>query len=144
MADEKQEETKVKKKHKLTAKITETTNPNDPESDKAVDITFYDGDNKIGEASVSGIDIKNGFLYNVEVFKKYRGQGYGNDIMDYVLSHYSINELTVEPDNVIAINLYKKYGFKPYKKFKENGKIMLDMRINKVAESTIFDGVIFM
>lgn len=126
------------KEASLQTKISNTINKNDPISQKAVDIKFYDKGTQIGEASISAIDTNNAFLYNVEVFKPYRGKGYSHDIMKYCLSHYNINELTVESNNKIAINLYKKYGFKEIKHFDENGKDMIDMKINpSIKESCI-------
>lgn len=122
-------ESKNNKAPRVTAKVIDTSNPNDGLSSKAVDLTFYnENKEKVGEASISAVDTDNGFLYNVEVLKKYRGMGYGSSIMEYVLKHYKVKELTVEETNEIAINLYKKYGFKVAMKFKENGKNMLDMK----------------
>jgi len=117
--------------HNLTVKEVPTNNPNDPVSSKGVKLTFFNGKDKIGEASISAVDTDNGFLYDVEVFEPYRGKGYANDIMKYILKNYKVNELTVEPTNDIAINLYKKFGFKESKKFKENGKNMIDMKIHE-------------
>lgn len=119
-----------KKPHKLTVKTEKTSNPNDTLSSKAVDLTFYDGNDKVGECSVSSIDTDRPFLYNLEVFKKYRGKGYSHDIMKYVLSHYKIFELTVDKDNEIAIELYKKHGFKLYCEFKDGNEWVYDMRID--------------
>lgn len=129
-----------KKSHKLTVKSKPRNNPNDTVSPKGVKLDFYDGNDHIGEASISSVDTDQGFLYDVEVFEKFRGQGYANDLMKYILSHYRVNELTVEKGNDIAINLYKKFGFKKAMDFKENGKDMIDMKIDltkKVEESVM-------
>lgn len=123
------ESTLLESNRNITVKTINTTNPNDSVSSKAVKVTFYDSNEKIGEASASAIDTNEAFLYDVEVFEKYRGQGYGNDIISYMLKHYKINELTVEKTNTIAINLYKKFGFKIVKEFEENGKPMFDMKL---------------
>lgn len=126
----------------VTATEEKRDNPNDHDSPTGVKLTFFDIiKNKVGEASISAIDTPNGFLYDVEVFEKYRGQGYGNSIMQYVLKHYKVTELTVEKGNTVAMSLYKKFGFRKEIDFKENGKNMIDMRkgyVQKaVAESTI-------
>lgn len=126
----------------VTATEEKRDNPNDHDSPTGVKLTFFDTNkNKVGEASISAIDTPNGFLYDVEVFEKYRGQGYGNSIMQYVLKHYKVTELTVEKGNTVAMSLYKKFGFRKEIDFKENGKDMIDMRkgyVQKaVAESTI-------
>lgn len=96
----------------LRVESEEITNPNDTLSNKAVKLSFYDKNVKIGEASISAIDTNNGFLYDFEVFKQYRGRGYGRRIMQYIMSHYSVTDLTVDSSNMVAINLYKSFGFK--------------------------------
>ena len=103
---------KFKKVRKLRVESEEITNPNDTLSNKAVKLSFYDKNVKIGEASISAIDTNNGFLYDFEVFKQYRGRGYGRRIMQYIMSHYSVTDLTVDSSNMVAINLYKSFGFK--------------------------------
>jgi len=56
------------------------------------------------------------FLYGISTLKKYRHKGYANCILDETekilrnLSYEEI-ELTVAPENKIAINLYKKHGY---------------------------------
>lgn len=111
----------------LSVKEFETENPNDWKSKKAVRIDFYDDGKKIGTTSISGIDTDEGFLYEVEVFKKYRGKGYGSQIIKYCIDHYPVKELTVETSNEVAIHLYKKFGFKIKKTFKDDGKEFYDM-----------------
>lgn len=115
----------------IVAKAVPSTNPNDGLSSTAIDITFFDEKQKIGEASASAIDTDSAFLYNVEVFSKFRGKGYANSIMQYMLTVYPITDLTVEKNNKVAIELYKKFGFKPEKQFTEHGEQMLFMRRDK-------------
>jgi len=113
----------------VTAVERNSTNPNDTLSCKAVDLVFYNEDNApVGTASVSSVDTPCGFLYNVEVYPKFRGQGYGDAIVNYMVTRFSITELTVAIDNRIAISLYKKFGFERAMDFEENGRPMLDMR----------------
>lgn len=103
----------------LKAKIKTIKNPHDDKT-KAVKIDFYDGsDNHIGEVSISSADTSNGFVYDLEVFEKYRGKGYGRKIMMFVLKNYSVTDLTVDLDNTVAINLYKSLGFKIKQKWKD-------------------------
>ena len=105
-------------KHNITVKTTPTTNPNDNVSKKAVKLDFYDNDKKIGIAYISAIDTDNGYIDNLEVYKKYRGNGYANDIMKYILKNYKAKSLSVLKTNNIAINLYKKFGFKVTQSYK--------------------------
>lgn len=96
----------------LTAKIKTIDNPHDDKT-KAVKINFYNKSNdRIGQVCISSADTNNGFVYDLEVVKKYRGKGYGHKIMIFVMNNYKIKDLTVNPDNQIAINLYKSLGFK--------------------------------
>lgn len=113
---------------KFQVKEEATDNPNDPISSTATKLTFYLQDEKIGEASISAVDTTTGFLYDVEVFPKYRGKGYGTDIMHYIMTNYNVTELTVEQSNTKAIKLYEKFGFTIRKRFRENGKPMYDMQ----------------
>ena len=52
-----------------------------------------------------------------EVTTKERGKGIGNELLNYLIEKYKDNNiknitLEVKEDNIAAINLYKKYGFK--------------------------------
>ena len=114
----------------FTVRKTKTKNENDPISSEAVKLDFYLNKEHIAEASISAVDTDKGFLYDFEVFKKYRGKGYGTAILKYVLSHYKVNELTVDKSNTKAIKLYKRFGFKTGVEFKEDGKTRVDMKIN--------------
>ena len=105
-------------------------NPNDPVGKEAHDLSFYLDGKKIADISISAVDSDRAFLYNFEVKKDYRGKGYGTAILKYVLKNYSVNELTVNKDNIRAIDLYKRFGFKVGKEFKEDGKTRVDMKIN--------------
>ena len=49
--------------------------------------------------------------------KKGRGRGIGDKLLNYLIEKYKDSDiknitLEVKEDNIIAINLYKKYGFK--------------------------------
>ena len=101
----------------LTVRKTKTKNENDSVSSEAVKLDFYLNKEHIAEASISAVDTGKGFLYDLEVFKKYRGQGNGTKIMQYILSHYKVSDLSVDTDNTPAIKLYTKFGFKRKKSF---------------------------
>lgn len=106
----------------LRVEVKESTNPNDGQSSKAVELTFYLGNDKVGEAGVSGYDTGAGFLYDLEVVERFRGKGYSKQILDYVMKNYSVTDLSVAVDNKVAINLYEKFGFKLKKTFNSNGE----------------------
>lgn len=117
-------------------------NPNDPVGKEAHDLAFYLDNTKIADISISAVDSNKAFLYNFEVKKSYRGKGYGSAILKYVLSHYKVNELTVDKSNTRAIKLYKRFGFKTGIEFKEDGKTRVDMKINLNESSLKSDKMI--
>lgn len=135
------DETAKHSRPKITAKISKTKNPNDGLSSTAVRLWFFnERKEEIGEASASAIDTNTAFLYDVEVFPAYRGKGYGYAIVEYMMEHYPITELTVEKSNKVAISLYKKFGFTKTMEFKENGKNMIDMKTpGAISESSTID-----
>ena len=79
-------------------------------------ITFVEKDKVIGFLLYSliydRIEIE-----QFEVITKERGRGIGNKLLKYLIEKYKDSDiknitLEVKEDNIIAINLYKKYGFK--------------------------------
>ena len=48
----------------------------------------------------------------LEVCKDYRGNGYGDKLIERAINS-GCTRLTVNRNNIIAINLYKKHGFRP-------------------------------
>lgn len=113
----------------VTAVATDTINENDPVSEKAVDLKFFNSNHElIGQSAISAVDTNDAFLYDVEVYPSYRGEGYGNSIVQYCLDNYDVTTLTVEPSNSRAINLYKKFGFIIDEPFEENGIEYLVMK----------------
>lgn len=57
------------------------------------------------------------FIYGLEIFNKYRGRGYGSLILESAFSILRIMKieevfLYVNQSNIIATNLYLKFGFK--------------------------------
>ena len=64
------------------------------------------------------------FLYGISTLKKYRWKGYANFILnetEKILKKlgYEEIELTVAPDNEVAINLYKKHAYSQEKFLKD-------------------------
>ena len=57
-------------------------------------------------------------ITNIAVHPAYRGQGYGAMILEHLLNaavcrHATMATLEVRETNVVAINMYKKFGFRP-------------------------------
>lgn len=79
-------------------------------------ITFVEKDKVIGFLLYSliydRIEIE-----QFEVITKERGKGIGDKLLKYIIEKYKERDvknitLEVKEDNIVAINLYKKYGFK--------------------------------
>lgn len=88
-------------------------NENDYVSHDGIKVVFENDKHvKIGEVSISGINTDEPYLYDLEVYSRYRGKNYGNAIMRYVMRKYKPTELCVEWKNEIAQKLYERFGFK--------------------------------
>ena len=105
----------------LTKKTVRRDNPNDF-SPFGYKVDFYDGDKHVGEGSVCGVKDDNAFLYDFEVYPEFRGKGYSKEMLQYLIDQYDLKQLYVDQDNTVAINLYKKYGFKVDDEVDDNGK----------------------
>lgn len=73
----------------------------------------------IGIFRLDNIDLENAVAQvGLDIAKKYRGKGYGQEfffkVMDYCFLHLAMNrlELITLKNNVVAVSLYKKLGFK--------------------------------
>lgn len=79
---------------------------------------IYDGETMIG-FSATGKNPEDGTIWIIRhmVGKQYQGKGYGKlglqQVIGMLVKEYNTKEifLTVEPENDIAINMYKKTGF---------------------------------
>lgn len=65
-----------------------------------------------------------------KVYEKYRGYGLGEILLKEAIDNFGGNELGVYSDNEVAIELYKKYGFKfvNTKKYKDGDKVIIMKR----------------
>lgn len=64
-------------------------------------------------------NLKTGSIEYVGIDPKYRGQGVGKRIINYIIENTPYREYIIEEvadTNIPAINLYKKIGFKEYKR----------------------------
>ena len=98
--------------HKLTAKVYVLNKLTDTKKDThIIRISFYDEKTKVGSAYIDGFDSNNPFLFNFNIYKKYRYKGYGSAAMKYMMQHFKIRYLTVNVNNIPAIKIYKKNKF---------------------------------
>lgn len=95
------------------------------EDGEGFEIVFYDKEMQVGKACTTNFEGKpNSFLHGLEVNKQFRNNGYGSAIVAYMVDKYDVDTLYVANNNMIAISLYKKFGFKIIKSFDENFIIM--------------------
>lgn len=78
------------------------------------EVIYVEKDIVIGYLSYS-IMYEKAEINNIYVLNEYRGQGIGSKLLDYLVKKCKICEnitLEVRKNNINAIHLYKKYGFK--------------------------------
>lgn len=89
-----------------------------------VKVTFYENGTFIGRAYTCAYKGKpHAFLHGLEVKEKYRGKGYGTQILKYMINTYHVRVLYVNKNNP-AINLYKRSGFRQTGNFDNDFIIM--------------------
>lgn len=117
---------------KLTAKLyamNKLTNNELKHERHVIRVSFYnDKKVKVGSAMVDGFDSPNPFLFNLNIYKKYRRQGYGDAAVKYMISHFKIKTLTVECPNNVAIHLYVNNNFGITHVFNHDGKAYINMK----------------
>ena len=65
----------------------------------------------------------NAFLHGFEVKKQYRRNGYGTQILEYMIKNFDVEILYVDR-NSEAISLYKRFGFEIIRMFDKNFIVM--------------------
>ena len=90
-------------------------------------VDFFDQEVHIGEASVCGTLDDAAFLYDFIVYPEFRGKGYSKEMLQFMIDNYDIKQLYVKKTNTIAVNLYKKFGFKIDDEIENDGEIELVM-----------------
>lgn len=81
-------------------------------------------------------------LNNFEVTPDYRGNGLSKQLLDYAVKKKGADHLWVNDDNHIAMNLYKKYGFKPTGDSQKDGNhtrlyMALESVVTEVQQSDV-------
>lgn len=93
---------------------------------------------------------ENKWITVIEVFDNYKGYGLGKQLLDYCVKHLKGDALGVYKDNQVAIEMYKKYGFKISKESQEeidSGKTKwykMYLKLNTTNESyyELFESII--
>ena len=75
---------------------------------------WMDNDEIVGVVSVRYGDKEDNhnWITAIQVNPKYRGYGLGEQILNFSISHLHANALSVAIDNKIALEMYKRRGFK--------------------------------
>lgn len=76
---------------------------------------WKDRNNLVGVCAVKPVTANNkdyNWITAIQVNPNYRGYGLGEQILDFCIKKLKGNALTVAIDNQIALNMYKKHGFK--------------------------------
>lgn len=107
------------RKEALTRAIEETDRllPQGPKTESHRLMIIFDQDEKVGYIWFQIRQKKDVYIWDFLIFKDYRGKGYGKESLK-LLEHYckdygaSKISLNVFGNNEIAINLYKKMGYR--------------------------------
>ena len=71
-----------------------------------------------GEFVIQNSDNTERYVCDLQIYEKYRNQGYGNLMIAEMVEKYGNNNISltlgVLIDNLPALHLYQKYGFKIY------------------------------
>lgn len=102
----------------LIAKISEKSVESTIDNDSVFYFVLHDEDDVYGflECSIVSPETE---LYEIAIAKEYQGNGYSKLLMDFYLDFAKSKNcdtilLEVNKINMIAIELYKKYGFEVY------------------------------
>ena len=79
--------------------------------------------------------VMNMFIYTLFVYPEYRGYNLGNILTRNAVKNYNARKLWVSKDNKVAINLYKKHGFKVF--YEDYEPSILMATEEKYAKDTI-------
>lgn len=101
--------------------VIKNPNPRSPESINIIRVSFYDINTKVGQAYIGDFDSPESLLFNFKIYKKYQGEKYGSDAMEYLMRHFNIKYLSVGKHNEIAKYLYFKHDFVVYREYRDPG-----------------------
>lgn len=76
---------------------------------------WIDNDTIIAVLSISQKEDNQIWIQALEVLDKYRGNGFGKELLDIAVKEFNANYLSVNKKNALAKNMYSNYGFKVYK-----------------------------
>lgn len=92
--------------------------------------TDKNDDSLVAMIAVATYKNKESWIQPIQVSEKYRGYGLSNQLMNIAINKLGAKYLAVYSDNEVAIQLYKKYGFKVFEKVDYNNEIVYFMSID--------------
>ena len=109
--------------------------PLDIVSEHVYTIILLDGELPIGYGHLDNSDNKSTVWLGIALAEQYLGKGLGSILLNNLIKeadklNYLIIQLTVDSENIPAIRLYKKFGFKILKEINSDKKIFLMLRKN--------------
>lgn len=100
--------------------------------DKINGCAFYNGKNIVSVIFVLTTDNGEKIIDYIEISKNYRGMGLSKQLLDMAVNEYGGTSLSVDLDNPVAINVYKKYGFVPFAMWNNAMSMRLPATIQKI------------
>ena len=88
---------------------------------------WFKDDNIICTLMVEHKDNDEYWIQALEITKDYQGHGLSNQLLDVATKELHAEYLSVYKDNLLAKNIYEKYGFKVF----DETKAMLMMKLSK-------------
>lgn len=76
---------------------------------------FFDKDNLVCFISIETKENNEIWIQALEVIKEYQNNGLGKQLLDFACKDLKAKFLSVRKTNNVALNMYKKYGFRIYK-----------------------------
>ena len=80
---------------------------------KSIVLSWYDDGNFVATILIDTIPASDGYKWfgSFRISKKYRNHGLSEQILKLAIDKYGAGALSVNKDNEIALNVYKKLGF---------------------------------
>ncbi len=91
---------------------------------------YFTAKGLIGSCYMTGVSKNTGNINGLFVKEEFRKKGVATELLKRIiddLGNYITLELGVAQDNTVAVELYKKFGFKPVSCFVQNRDMMFRM-----------------
>ena len=96
---------------------------------------FFDKDNLVCFISIETKENNEIWIQALEVIKEYQNNGLGKQLLDFACKDLKAKFLSVRKTNNIALNMYKKYGFRIYKETDYMYFMTIDKSLNESSSN---------